>query len=65
MMKLKHLESALSEVRLFNSPSIELEQIPTSAHLASQIIFQAAQNQDIIGSLIGFILLDYHSNMRY
>ena len=53
-MKLKHLESALSEVDAFESPKIELEQIPTSPHIASRMIFTAAsQYGDIEGQLVG------------
>lgn len=37
-MKLRELESALSDVRSFDAPVAELEQYPTSAHLASQLL---------------------------
>lgn len=53
-MKLKHLESALSAVDDFESPKIELEQIPTSAHIASRMILTAASSYgDIEGQLVG------------
>jgi rRNA N6-adenosine-methyltransferase METTL5 len=40
-MKRKHLESALSEVDVFDDPKIELEQIPTSPEIASHMLFIA------------------------
>jgi predicted RNA methylase len=53
-MKRKHLESALSEVDVFDDPKIELEQIPTSPHIASMMIFTAASMYgDIEGKMIG------------
>ena len=42
-MKLRHLESALDSVDVFEDPKIHLEQIPTSAHLASRMIHTAAE----------------------
>ena len=53
MMKLKHLESELSGAEVFNRPKIELEQIPTSAHIAACMIHNAAQNDDITERMIG------------
>ena len=53
-MKLRHLESALSQVDPFDSPKIELEQIPTSALIASRMIFTAANTyEDIAGCAVG------------
>jgi predicted RNA methylase len=53
-MKLKHLEAALGEVDPFESPKIELEQIPTSPHIASRMIFTAASMYgDIEGQMVG------------
>ena len=53
-MKLRHLESALSQVDPFDSPKIELEQIPTSALIASRMIFTAANTyEDISGCAVG------------
>lgn len=47
-MKLKHLESALSSIqREFPSPKVELEQYPTSAHLAAWVGLTALENGDI------------------
>lgn len=41
-MRLKELESELSKVaNEFPSPNIDLEQYPTSAHLASRLVFSA------------------------
>ena len=53
-MKRKHLEEALEEVEVFDKPKIELEQIPTSPHIAASMIFTAATNYgDIEGQIIG------------
>jgi len=41
-MKLRQLESILSEVDTFDEPSIDLEQIATPAHLAARMIYTAA-----------------------
>jgi SAM-dependent methyltransferase len=42
LMKLKELESYLSSIdNTFPNPTIELEQYPTSAHLASRLVFNA------------------------
>ena len=38
-MKLKHLESALEDVEVFSEPNIELEQYPTTPHLAARMLF--------------------------
>ena len=57
-MKLKHLEEALQQVRGFENPSVELEQVITSPHLASHMIYAAHQNEDIEGILI-FINASY------
>jgi len=47
-MKLKHLESALSSIqREFPDPKVELEQYPTSAHLAAWVGLTALENHDI------------------
>jgi predicted RNA methylase len=47
-MKLRNLQSLLQDVSTFDSPKVELEQYPTSAHLASQIMFSAHSNFDDI-----------------
>jgi predicted RNA methylase len=71
-MKLKQLESLLSEVQVFEDPksnyllyifhshsqfrfhSVELEQVPTSAHIASRMIYTAAnQYDDIENCMVG------------
>jgi predicted RNA methylase len=39
--KLKEVEAALSVVRPFAAPRVELEQYPTSAHLAARLLFAA------------------------
>eukprot|EP00638_Chattonella_subsalsa_P022336 CAMPEP_0117896426 /NCGR_PEP_ID=MMETSP0950-20121206/27244_1 /TAXON_ID=44440 /ORGANISM="Chattonella subsalsa, Strain CCMP2191" /LENGTH=166 /DNA_ID=CAMNT_0005757533 /DNA_START=72 /DNA_END=572 /DNA_ORIENTATION=- len=50
-MKLKQLESYLSSVIPFEEPQFELEQYPTSAHLASRMIFTAANSYDDMQNL--------------
>ena len=40
-MKLKEFEWALQEIKQFDKPKVKLEQYPTSAHLASRVIFNA------------------------
>lgn len=47
-MKLKHLESALSSLDYqFLEPKIDLEQYPTSPHLASAVILTALERGDL------------------
>ena len=47
-MKLKQLESHLSQVDAFRKPKIQFEQYPTSAHIASHMLFSAQdQFEDI------------------
>ena len=52
-MKLKHLQSALESVRVFDDPSIELEQYPTPPQLAAQIALAMHQHGDVEGKAIG------------
>lgn len=53
-MKLKQLESELGAVDSFESPKIELEQVSTSPHIASRLIYTAASTyDDIQDKLIG------------
>jgi rRNA N6-adenosine-methyltransferase METTL5 len=40
-MKLRELESHLSDIRSFENPKVELEQYPTSPHLAAQVLHAA------------------------
>ena len=47
-MKLKQFEAVLQDVAGFESPKIDLEQYPTSAHLASRILFTADTSYDDI-----------------
>lgn len=47
-MKLKQLECELSKVSQFESPKIELEQYPTTAHLAALMIYTADSIYDDI-----------------
>ena len=46
-MRLKQLESHLSQVQGFESPSYDLEQIATNAHLAANIIMMAHSKGDV------------------
>lgn len=44
----------LSDVAPFENPKVDLEQVPTSAHIASRMLFTAANTySDIEGSLVG------------
>lgn len=47
-MKLKELEALLSSVSGFEKPKVELEQYPTSAHLAARLVYTAANSFDDI-----------------
>ena len=38
-MKLKHLESYLQDVKVFSTPNIQLEQYPTTPHLAAHMLY--------------------------
>ncbi|ORX67136.1 S-adenosyl-L-methionine-dependent methyltransferase [Linderina pennispora] len=40
-MKLKQLEGYLSDVEAFRNPKVQLEQYPTTAHLAARILYTA------------------------
>ncbi|KAJ2340927.1 hypothetical protein IWW50_006594, partial [Coemansia erecta] len=40
-MKLKQLEGYLGEVAAFKSPKVQLEQYPTTAHLAARVLYTA------------------------
>lgn len=52
-MKLRHLEEALQCVRPFESPDVQLEQYPTSPHLASRVLFAAdASFGDVAGRTV-------------
>ena len=48
--QLKQLESHLSDVEVFERPKIELEQYPTSAHIASRMLFTAEHTYGDIAS---------------
>mmetsp|Transcript_22806 Transcript_22806/g.36404 ORF Transcript_22806/g.36404 Transcript_22806/m.36404 type:complete len:213 (-) Transcript_22806:1079-1717(-) len=47
-MKLKQLECILSDVSAFREPKYQLEQYPTSAHIAARILFAADSSYDDI-----------------
>ena len=52
-MRLKHLESNLSSVQVFDKPKVFLEQYPTTPYLAASMIHLAHQNDDIEDLYIG------------
>ena len=47
-MKLKHLENNLQDFKVFSNPKIQLEQYPTTPHLAACLIFTAHNTFDDI-----------------
>jgi putative methylase len=52
MLKLKQLESYLTEVDTFEAPKVELEQYSTSAHIAARMVYNAATSyEDIEGKV--------------
>ncbi|KAL7752197.1 hypothetical protein RI367_002242 [Sorochytrium milnesiophthora] len=52
-MRLKQLESMLTEVKVFEQPKHHLEQYPTSAHLAARIVYTAhSVYDDIEGKVV-------------
>ena len=53
-MKLKDIESVLSRVRPFDAPKYQLEQYPTSPHIAARLLFIAQEKfDDITGRIVG------------
>jgi predicted RNA methylase len=53
-MKLKQLESILTDIDPFENPKIDLEQVCTSPHIAARMIFTAANSfDDIEGCNVG------------
>lgn len=46
-MRLRQLESRLSSVEGFERPSVELEQVATTPHLAANMILMAHQLGDV------------------
>ncbi|KAI7825557.1 S-adenosyl-L-methionine-dependent methyltransferase [Kickxella alabastrina] len=52
-MKLKQLEGYLGDVAAFRAPKVQLEQYPTTAHLASRILYTAESSYgDIDGKAV-------------
>lgn len=43
----------MSEVDVFEDPKVDLEQVPTSAHLAARVVLAAAERGDLVGSFVG------------
>mmetsp|Transcript_9510 Transcript_9510/g.24178 ORF Transcript_9510/g.24178 Transcript_9510/m.24178 type:complete len:211 (-) Transcript_9510:267-899(-) len=54
-MKLRQLESLLQDIEPFEEPKIELEQYPTTAHLAAQFLFSV---ENRFGELEGCTVMD-------
>jgi predicted RNA methylase len=52
-MKLKHLQSLLESVQVFESPDIGYEQYPTPPHLAAQIAQMMHSYGDVQGKAVG------------
>ncbi|KAL2914948.1 hypothetical protein HK105_205491 [Polyrhizophydium stewartii] len=48
MIKLKQLESELTQVTKFREPKVQLEQYPTTAHLAASMLYTAATTYEDI-----------------
>ncbi|KAK9142673.1 hypothetical protein Syun_012073 [Stephania yunnanensis] len=55
-MKLKQLEGLLGNLEQFSCPKIELEQYPTSAHIASRMLFSAEKT---FGDVTGKVVADF------
>ncbi|KAJ2799685.1 hypothetical protein H4R21_003463 [Coemansia helicoidea] len=54
-MKLKQLEGYLGDVAAFRDPKIQLEQYPTTAHLASRVLYTA---ETAYGDIAGKAVVD-------
>ncbi len=54
-MKLRDLESILSEIRPFQKPKMALEQYATDAHIAARMIYTA---ESLYGDIVGKSVLD-------
>ncbi|KAJ1646333.1 hypothetical protein J3B02_004081 [Coemansia erecta] len=54
-MKLKQLEGYLGDVATFREPKVQLEQYPTTAHLASRILYTAESS---FGDIDGKAVID-------
>ena len=53
-MKLKQLEGYLEQVDVFNKPKVELEQYPTTPHIAAHMLYTIDRTfGDIQGRLVG------------
>eukprot|EP00041_Stephanoeca_diplocostata_P022414 m.534646 g.534646 ORF g.534646 m.534646 type:complete len:250 (+) comp22057_c0_seq8:338-1087(+) len=51
-MRIKELEQWLSQVDVFESPKMQLEQYPTSAHIAARMLFAMEEYGDITGKSV-------------
>ncbi len=60
-MKLKELESYLSQCEPFANPKVVLEQYATSAHIAARMIFAAQDKMQ--GTSFSFIYYGWHFSM--
>ncbi|KAJ2119789.1 hypothetical protein IW147_005604 [Coemansia sp. RSA 720] len=54
-MKLKQLEGYLGEVAAFKNPKVQLEQYPTTAHLAARVLYTA---ESTFGDIDGKAVVD-------
>ena len=53
-MRLKELESYLQQVDVFKKPKVELEQYPTTPHIAAHMLYTIDRTfDDIEGKLVG------------
>lgn len=52
MISKKSLAVFLSKLKVFDSPDIRLEQYPTDANIASEIIWSAYMSQDLEGKIV-------------
>ncbi|KAJ1505852.1 Methyltransferase-like protein 5 [Coelomomyces lativittatus] len=55
-MKLKELESELQCIQPFKHPKVNLEQYPTSPHLASRLVYTA---ETVYGDIQGKVVADF------
>lgn len=52
-MRLHELESALGDIKEFENPAVELEQYPTSPHLAAQVLYTMHTTfDDVLGKMV-------------
>ena len=64
-MKLKHLESYLSNISRFQKPKWELEQYNTSAHIAARMLHVAHETYDDIEVVLKIQFMDCQYSLIY